>query len=1011
MSQLFDSNVPDDLHYRKLRYPGTCKQCVARLPEGSDAWWSPSKVIICANCIPAPTTSVPLGSPASLNITRTRSPSQDEWEALVGYLHDCVSRESIENTLTSKNKGSQWIPVKADYRKLIADTTQPLALDKKAADFVANATDQELLMLGWPFLKITNPDNSDRVVPVLLLSVTGKSLEDEIHLQATEALYVNPEIMDHKIFDASTGDSLFAVAEQAMDAKALNFNDLLVALRSVTGEADDEHQKMPPAADTLCVVDQVILFKSAETVFTKKLLGELACLKDKTDWTTTAAALLINGLSQAQLSKTQIGPALSPLALNESQEQALLHIRTDPLTVVTGQPGTGKSHLVAAVAVSAWLDDDSILISSTNNGAVDVACRGANKIAEAALIRTGANHYRDELPGIIKSALALIPEEDAWVDQAVAMTSRAEAVADATRRTIFLEALEQRCSLEVTLNQQSEALLRSERALWHQTPPALELDARLAKRVRKVNHAVFFRRQRQTKLLQQKGIDKLNAFPLLLDWSNTYLTILNLKKSLCRAEVSTPPEDDQARLRELEKAWLTSSRAAFLSTYANLMRRGSGCLSAIGDGAVSCRSITSATNFAKGWGCTTLAVGSNFDLKPGIFDLVVIDEASQCALAHVLPLAYRAKRLAIIGDPHQLSPIVKLTNAEVDRIALANNLDADDLRAQGRSFKDGSAYTAYEFVLGKKDVRLLDEHYRCHPLIARWFNTAFYDDSLTVLTDVRALVWTEQQALVWTDIAGKAERRGSSWINEAEAVAVVERLEYIASREAAHITAEERKPTVGVVTPFSAQAKYIVSLVQGLGQDVKVGTAHTFQGDERDIMLFSTVLTPNVPSNWVENTRNLINVAVSRARSSLMIFGYPMDGIGGTTHWPTLEGLRLAAKEGSDSVDALRLILSDAERCLYDAMVAAGFTPISKPLESGYELDFALLSTSTTRKVDVEVDGSQHIDQHGRQRRQDLARDQVLRGLGWEVFRVPAWRCYREADLFAEEIRQMMTGT
>ena len=54
----------------------------------------------------------------------------------------------------------------------------------------------------------------------------------------------------------------------------------------------------------------------------------------------------------------------------------------------------------------------------------------------------------------------------------------------------------------------------------------------------------------------------------------------------------------------------------------------------------------------------------NHRLERGLFDLVIIDEASQCSLATALPLVYRAKRLAVIGDPELVRDIdLKLSGA------------------------------------------------------------------------------------------------------------------------------------------------------------------------------------------------------------------------------------------------------------------------------------------------------------------------------------------------------------
>ena len=75
-------------------------------------------------------------------------------------------------------------------------------------------------------------------------------------------------------------------------------------------------------------------------------------------------------------------------------------------------------------------------------------------------------------------------------------------------------------------------------------------------------------------------------------------------------------------------------------------------------------------------------------------------------------------------------------------------------------------------------------------------------------------------------------------------------------------------------------------------------------------------------------------------------------------------------------------------------MQLGGLEPYAKLNVQGYELDFALMERGI--KLNVEVDGDQHLDVRGRQRRQDLTRDRVLCGLGWTVLRIPAWRCHKE---------------
>jgi superfamily I DNA and/or RNA helicase len=196
-----------------------------------------------------------------------------------------------------------------------------------------------------------------------------------------------------------------------------------------------------------------------------------------------------------------------------------------------------------------------------------------------------------------------------------------------------------------------------------------------------------------------------------------------------------------------------------------------------------------------------LAIKPNFPLTPGLFDLVIVDEASQCGLAAVLPAAYRAKRLAVVGDPNQLNPIVSIDDRRLDRLAKAHGFLREELREARQDVGTGSAFTAFVQVVGDAQVRLLNEHYRCHPVIARWFNEAFYNNSLDVLTDVTAF-GKGQRGLVWIDVEGLAERgRSGSVRNLAEADVVLDCLQELLKEDA----------SIGVVSPFAAQAGWIES--------------------------------------------------------------------------------------------------------------------------------------------------------------------------------------------------------
>ena len=96
---------------------------------------------------------------------------------------------------------------------------------------------------------------------------------------------------------------------------------------------------------------------------------------------------------------------------------------------------------------------------------------------------------------------------------------------------------------------------------------------------------------------------------------------------------------------------------------------------------------------------------------------------------------------------------------------------------------------------------------------------------------------------------------------------------------------------------------------------------------------------------------------------------------------------------------------SRSEKLLLDAMQIRDLLPYAKLEVEGYELDFALLEQGI--KLNIEVDGDQHLDARGRQRRQDShPGSRPVSNLDWTVLRVAAWRCHEEIDSVIEEIRK-----
>ncbi|MCX8061564.1 MAG: AAA domain-containing protein, partial [Anaerolineales bacterium] len=278
------------------------------------------------------------------------------------------------------------------------------------------------------------------------------------------------------------------------------------------------------------------------------------------------------------------------------------------------------------------------------------------------------------------------------------------------------------------------------------------------------------------------------------------------------------------------------------------------------------------------WATTNLAARTNFPLESGLFDLVIIDEASQCDFASALPLLFRGKKIVIIGDPNQLRHVATLSKESDRELTQKFGVGFDAFSYNSCSLFD----IALRSCGSQPGVLLLDEHYRSDARIINFSNQEFYDNKLKIRTDltkrnVRKTFLNQFGGMFWLHTRGQVSYPpNGSCCNETEA-------EYIMSLLPQLFEALERlemgNSSIGIVTPFRAQEERIRNLIQshyGITDKITVGTAHKFQGDEKDFMIFSTVIgegTKEGTLSWLDQTRNLLNVAVTRARVTLIVVG------------------------------------------------------------------------------------------------------------------------------------------
>lgn len=282
----------------------------------------------------------------------------------------------------------------------------------------------------------------------------------------------------------------------------------------------------------------------------------------------------------------------------------------------------------------------------------------------------------------------------------------------------------------------------------------------------------------------------------------------------------------------------------------------------------------------------------NFDIER--IDLLIVDEAGQVDTSVGAGASALAKRALVVGDVQQLAPVWSLDPETDHGIAEAHELGWrwDSMKEFGLTSSHSSslmlaAAQSSNWVYSTKNYPglFLSEHFRCHTDIIEYCNDLLYDGLLVPSRPLKGykLEGKTPGAFLFQVVENSQDRRnGSSRVNsqEAEAIAdwIIGNFEYFRAIYNPDADAAKDKSLFAVVTPFAAQAREVRKTLRMKSEDlankVTVGTAHTLQGAERQVVLFSPVYGDNSDkASFVDSTLELMNVAVSRAKDLFIVFG------------------------------------------------------------------------------------------------------------------------------------------
>jgi hypothetical protein len=468
-------------------------------------------------------------------------------------------------------------------------------------------------------------------------------------------------------------------------------------------------------------------------------------------------------------------PLLEPIPLNLQQRQAIRSSLSRPLSVVTGPPGTGKSQIVSALLMNAAIHGKRVLFTSKNHKAVDVVESRVNSFGpRPVLMRLGNNDYQAQLADYLATLLGgQVTAKDRQDYEESKTTSKSLAEEGKRLQGELLKLIEIRNEVDV-LEQESESCRETlgdeafQKAARLSNIPRFNIELEklqltLQPATRSLQNSFIktfwflFRKKRIEHFQSLSSIllslcDEIDfSLPSatktdadICQWAEA-LNQLSLRLSLLQTahdyhakrillSEASPLEDfyaaiaantEQVALSSISfwEAWLKIIPARLskqdrtdLGNYLAVLRM---IVTANQNNSFAGRQVRNqlttlfpkVANILNCWAVTSLSASGKIPFEPGFFDLVIIDEASQCDIASAIPLLYRAKHAVIIGDPQQLQHISSISPARNMNLLARHKLIQTHARW---SYSENSVFGLASSVVGSGDVTMLLDHHRSH---------------------------------------------------------------------------------------------------------------------------------------------------------------------------------------------------------------------------------------------------------------------------------------------------------
>ncbi|CAM3124003.1 AAA domain-containing protein [Stackebrandtia soli] len=567
-------------------------------------------------------------------------------------------------------------------------------------------------------------------------------------------------------------------------------------------------------------------------------------------------------------------PTVRILPLDPDQTAAADHARRHPVTVISGAPGCGKSHTLAAIAQDAIAAGESVLMVTQSVHAADVLADLISRQPGPEPVLFGDSERRGavltELSGGAPAGHGddALRQARASADRALQLVGRAESVA----RTALAD-------------EHLAATVRGSDTLWFNDFPGLLdmdvdltvvarlLDRSLADGVGWINRlrAAHARRRLAAVVRGSGSADDLRHALTLAESHRAAARLTATGGTDLRDTWDILAEADE-RSREAAGHALAIEATSRRRRDRVALRAMSGLAAALRAGrsrrrtALAALDTTALLRALPLWIGTVTDVDDILPADPGMFDLVILDESSHIDQIRAAPALARGRRVVVAGDPRQLRFVSFVGDAAVADVlnehAVTEHADLLDVRRR----------SLYDVACGASPAIRLGEHYRGVPHLIGFSSRSFYNGQVAPVT-----THPRNDRHDAIDVHRVVDATVTDGVNTAE-------LERMLALTESLIDAGESD--IALITPFRAQADAIeAALLQTYTADLiarvglRTGTVHAFQGSEAATVIagLGVLDTDAVGRRRFVSDPHLFNVMITRARRRLHVVTSLLD--------------------------------------------------------------------------------------------------------------------------------------